>query len=191
MVLYLLSSFTIWQDWDFDQNQAILTYNAKLANNLWNLLNRASVLTLKLEQENGFENVEFDKNILENLKNYEQNYKNSFEKYELKNVLDFTFKFLDDLNLFVTEKEPWKMMKDENLLPEAKNILFTICESLRQVWINLYPFFPEKMSKLFETLWVENYSEKLENWDIEELKSQKEVFKIMKKPEILFEKFDI
>jgi hypothetical protein len=97
------------------------------------LLNRASVLTLKLEQENGFENVEFDKNILENLKNYEQNYKNSFEKYELKNVLDFTFKFLDDLNLFVTEKEPWKMMKDENLLSEAKNILFTICESLRQV----------------------------------------------------------
>ena len=191
LVLYLLSSFTIWQDWDFDQNQAILTYNAKLANNLWNLLNRASVLTLKLEQENGFENVEFDKNILENLKNYEQNYKNSFEKYELKNVLDFTFKFLDDLNLFVTEKEPWKMMKDENLLSEAKNILFTICESLRQVWINLYPFFPEKMSKLFETLWLENYSEKLENWDIEELKSQKEVFKIMKKPEILFEKFDI
>gem|GEM_PF-710627 len=97
------------------------------------MLNRASVLTLKLEQENGFENVEFDKNILENLKNYEQNYKNSFEKYELKNVLDFTFKFLDDLNLFVTEKEPWKMMKDENLLSEAKNILFTICESLRQV----------------------------------------------------------
>ena len=146
---------------------------------------------LQITFENGFENVEFDKNILENLKNYEQNYKNSFEKYELKNVLDFTFKFLDDLNLFVTEKEPWKMMKDENLLSEAKNILFTICESLRQVWINLYPFFPEKMSKLFETLWLENYSEKLENWDIEELKSQKEVFKIMKKPEILFEKFDI
>lgn len=191
LVLYLLSSFTIWQDWDFDQNQAILTYNAKLANNLWNLLNRASVLTLKLNLENGFENVEFDKNILENLRNYEQNYKNSFEKYELKNVLDFTFKFLDDLNLFVTEKEPWKMMKDENLLSEAKNILFTICESLRQVWINLYPFFPEKMSKLFETLWLENYSEKLENWEIEELKLKKEVFKIMKKPEILFEKFDI
>lgn len=191
LVLYLLSSFNIGQDWDFDQNQAILTYNAKLANNLWNLLNRATVLTLKLEQENGFENVEFDKNILENLKNYENIFKNSFEKYELKAVLDSTFKFLDDLNLFVTEKEPWKMMKDEETLMQAKNILFTICESLRQVWLNLYPFFPEKMTKLFETLWLSDYEKDLENGKLEELKSKKENFKITEKPEILFEKVEV
>lgn len=191
LVLYLLSSFNIGQDWDFDQNQAILTYNAKLANNLWNLLNRATVLTLKLEQENGFENVEFDKNILENLKNYENIFKNSFEKYELKAVLDSTFKFLDDLNLFVTEKEPWKMMKDEETLMQAKNILFTICESLRQVWLNLYPFFPEKMTKLFEILWLSDYEKDLENGKLEELKSKKENFKITEKPEILFEKVEV
>lgn len=191
LVLYLLSSFNIGQDWDFDQTQAILTYNAKLANNLWNLLNRASVLTLKLELENGFENVEFDKNIFELLKNYENVYKNSFEKYELKAVLDSTFKFLDDLNLFVTEKEPWKLMKNDETLSEAKNILFTICESLRQVWLNLFPFFPEKMTKLFETLWLKNYFEDLQNWKLEELKIKKENFIITEKPEILFEKFEI
>jgi methionyl-tRNA synthetase len=32
--LYLLSNFTIGQDGDFDQKQAVLTYNAKFANNL-------------------------------------------------------------------------------------------------------------------------------------------------------------
>ncbi|PZM83263.1 methionine--tRNA ligase [Candidatus Gracilibacteria bacterium] len=191
LVLYLLSSFNIGQDGDFDQTQAILTYNAKLANNLGNLLNRASVLTLKLELENGFENVEFDKNIFELLKNYENVYKNSFEKYELKAVLDSTFKFLDDLNLFVTEKEPWKLMKNDETLSEAKNILFTICESLRQVGLNLFPFFPEKMTKLFETLGLKNYFEDLQNGKLEELKNRKENFKITEKPEILFEKFEV
>ena len=191
LLLYLLSSFNIWQDWDFDQKQAILTYNAKLANNLWNLLNRAVVLTMKLELPNWFEKETFDKNILKILENYEAFYKKSFEKYELKSVLDSTFKFLDDLNLFVTEKEPWKLMKSEENLSEAKNILFTVCESLRQVALNLYPFFPEKMWKLFETLWLQNYSENLEGWKFVELKAKKENFKITEKPEILFEKFEI
>ena len=98
---------------------------------------------------------------------------------------------MDDLNLFVTEKEPWKLMKSEENLSEAKNILFTVCESLRQVALNLYPFFPEKMWKLFETLWLQNYSENLEEWKLVELKAKKENFKITEKPEILFEKFEI
>jgi methionyl-tRNA synthetase len=53
LTLYLLSSFNIGQDGDFDQKQAVLTYNAKLANNFGNLVNRVVVLTLKLGLENG------------------------------------------------------------------------------------------------------------------------------------------
>jgi methionyl-tRNA synthetase len=44
----MLSSINIGQDGDFDQKQAILMYNAKLANNLGNLVNRVVVLALKL-----------------------------------------------------------------------------------------------------------------------------------------------
>lgn len=53
LTLYLLSSFNIGQDGDFDQKQALLTYNAKLANNLGNLVNRVVVLALKLSEESG------------------------------------------------------------------------------------------------------------------------------------------
>ena len=63
----LLTSINIWQDWDFSEKQAILTYNAKLANNLGNLLNRALVLTLKLDLENWFENISLDPDFLKNL----------------------------------------------------------------------------------------------------------------------------
>lgn len=49
LTLYMLSSINIGQDGDFDQKQAILMYNAKLANNLWNLVNRVVVLAMKLD----------------------------------------------------------------------------------------------------------------------------------------------
>ena len=53
LTLYLLSSFNIGQDGDFDQKQALFTYNAKLANNFGNLVNRVVVLALKLDERTG------------------------------------------------------------------------------------------------------------------------------------------
>jgi len=70
LTLYLLSSFNIGQDWDFDQKQAILTYNAKLANNLWNLVNRVVVLSLKLSEKIW---------ILEDWENLKINYDNLYK----------------------------------------------------------------------------------------------------------------
>lgn len=49
MVLYLFTAFPIGEDGDFDQKEALLQYNAKLSNNLGNLLNRSLTLALKLE----------------------------------------------------------------------------------------------------------------------------------------------
>ena len=49
LLLYLLNGFPIGEDGDFDREQALLMYNAKLSNNLGNLLNRAIALALKLD----------------------------------------------------------------------------------------------------------------------------------------------
>lgn len=48
LLLYLFTAFPIGEDGDFDREKVILTYNAKLSNNLGNLLNRAIALTLKI-----------------------------------------------------------------------------------------------------------------------------------------------
>ena len=49
LTLYLFTAFPIGEDGDFSQDQAILTYNAKLSNNVGNLLNRAIALALKID----------------------------------------------------------------------------------------------------------------------------------------------
>ncbi len=49
LVLYLFTAFPIGEDGDFSRDEAVLQYNAKLSNNLGNLLNRSLTLALKLE----------------------------------------------------------------------------------------------------------------------------------------------
>lgn len=48
--LYMLSAFPVGNDGDYDRQEAIKLYNAKLANNLGNLVNRVVVLALKLSE---------------------------------------------------------------------------------------------------------------------------------------------
>jgi methionyl-tRNA synthetase len=42
--------------------------------------------------------------------------------------MDESFKFLDSLNKFADEKEPWKMIKDESKVEETREVLYTIAE---------------------------------------------------------------
>ena len=184
LTLYLLSSFNIGQDWDFSEKQAILTYNAKLANNLWNLVNRVVVLTLRLDWKLTSKNSHLDNNFINEI--FEK-----FKNYNLKWVLDDSFKFLDNLNDFTTQKEPWKMIKEPKKLEETKEVLYTIAEWLRKVGLSLYSFFPEKMWEMFIKLWLSNYSEMLENWQLENLKNKTETFFIKEKWENLFNRIEI
>ena len=199
LTLYLLSSFNIGQDWDFDQKQAVLTYNAKLANNFWNLLNRVIVLSLKIWGKLEWEILTDDDEVinLQKVNNWLSKnvvlheFKDHLDKYDLKKSLDINFFTLDLLNDFVTKKEPWTLVKDEKDWEEAKEILYIVTEWLRQVWMNLYTFFPEKMWEMFDRLGLDNYSEKLENWELEELINKKEVFNITEKWKPLFARFDV
>jgi methionyl-tRNA synthetase len=190
MSLYLLTAFNIGQDWNFDQKEAVLTYNAKLANNLWNLVNRVVVLTLKLDLENWLD-WNMDLEIQSILDKYILNFNKSIWSYNLKDSIDSTFAFLDVLNKYVDTKEPWSLIKDEENKSDVIDIFYTISEWLRQVWLNLYAFFPEKMWELFNKLGLENYVESLEEWKLEDLRNKTEVFMIKEKGESLFARFDL
>jgi methionyl-tRNA synthetase len=48
--------------------------------------------------------------------------------YSLKDALDYTFEFLDNLNLFITKTEPWNLMKDKAKIEEVRQILYVTLE---------------------------------------------------------------
>lgn len=194
LTLYLLSSFNIGQDWDFNEQQAILTYNAKLANNLWNLLNRVVVLSLKLEENPGVLNcsiLNIDAEKILDIVDLKDFVDSNMKLFDLKWVLDDCFKFLDKLNDFTTKKEPWQTIKESEKQEETKSTLYTIAEWLRQVWLALYPFFPEKMAEMFNKLGLGNYQARLENWELEKLINETVIFNIKEKGNPLFARIDI
>lgn len=209
LTLYLLSSFNIGQDWDFSELQAVLTYNAKLANNLGNLVNRVVVLSLKLENESGklfwdldmskfdnswvfdINNLTLEDKIKFDIKLFYWEVKNQFNLLNLKWCIDYTFSFLDSLNKFADEKQPWQTIKETEKQEETREVLYTIAEWLRQVGLALYPFFPEKMSEMFDKLGLKNYSELLEAGKLQELIDKSETFYIKEKWNPLFARIEL
>jgi methionyl-tRNA synthetase len=188
LVMYLLSSFHIGQDGDFSEKEAVLTYNAKLANNLGNLVNRVVVLSLKLwwilEESVNWE-------VASRLEQTKTSFYGNFERYVIKDALDEVFTFLDTLNKYVDEKAPWTLIKDELKHPEVKHILYTVAESIRVVGLLLYPFFPEKMSEMFVKLGLQNYDERLKKWELKNLLAENVIFHIKEKGEALFQRIEV
>jgi hypothetical protein len=55
----------------------------------------------------------------------------------------------------------------------------------------LYPFFPEKITELYEKFWLIWYTELLEAWKLDELRTKPEKFNITEKWNPLFVRFEI
>jgi methionyl-tRNA synthetase len=148
LLLYLFMGFPIGEDGDFDREQAILMFNAKLSNNLGNLLNRFIALSLKLDGaiEGNVWKVGLDKI---------QAYINKMDDYDLKWSLEYVFEYASEINKYVDEMAPWKISLDsEEDKEKLRNILFILISNLRKVAIMLLPFFDSKMRELLSRVGV-------------------------------------
>ncbi len=204
--LYLLSSFHIGQDGDFDREQAILTYNAKLANNLWNLVNRVVVLSLKLDHPlwawiEDFIATSWEEYATKMSELFPESYQvitetyrwfeaieTSMQNYQLKDALDTIFSLISDLNKFADSETPWSLIKTDP--KKAEIILYIIARRLVLIGVTLYPFFPQKMSEMFTKFWLHEYGDMLESGKRTELESMTPAFNITEKWSPLFQRIE-
>jgi methionyl-tRNA synthetase len=142
LTLYLFTAFPIGEDGDFSRDQAILTYNAKLSNNLGNLLNRAIALALKLDGR-------ISGSVWKVWSDKIEQYISLMEFSDLKGSLELVFAYATEINKYVEEHAPWKM---DIIIPEQRekleNILFILLSNLRKISTMLLPFFDLKMREL-------------------------------------------
>lgn len=153
LILYLFTAFPIGEDGDFDREQAILQYNAKLANNLGNLLNRSLTLALKLPwwKVGWYENS----TIAGKRDDYLSSLIWYMQTYDLKSALDSSFSFATELNQYIDSMKPWKLdinIESERILLDQ--ILSTVMVGLAYIGYNLAPFFEVKMRELLDRIWV-------------------------------------
>lgn len=163
---FLAREIPFGQDGDFSEESLKNRINNELANELGNLVNRTLTLSKKLK--------EIKKNKLGLNFNIE-NIKNLMEEYRITEALNEIWRFVQDTNKYINQKEPWKLQGKELEL-----ILYNCLESIRKISILLYSFIPETCEKIQSLLNIKNQS--LSTFD-----KQITLYK-PKEPEILFQK---
>lgn len=146
LVLYLFTAFPIGEDGDFSQEQAILMFNAKLANNLGNLLNRSIALALKIGWK-----LEWDNSVVSTEK--VEKYIDLMNSHDLKWSIELAFEYASEINKYVDEHTPWKLdILIESDREKLESVLFHMIANLRKIAIMLLPFFDSKMRELLSRI---------------------------------------
>ncbi len=147
---YLLKDISLGSDGDFQNKRFVDIINNDLANTIGNLLNRTSSMSRKWFDNKVPNNVELNNdNTLEQYSiETVKNYKKHFNLYELDLAANIILKHAINTNLYLNQKQPWILIKEENNMNLVSNIIYNVLESTRIIGLLLLPLLPDLSSKI-------------------------------------------
>ncbi len=152
---YFLRSIQFGADGSFSWEDLNARYNAELANGLGNLASRATAMVNKycdgvLPEPDAYANA--DLALQDELVAAVELADAAMDRIDFAGALAAAKGFVDAVNLYVTEQEPWKLAKDEANAPRLRTVLYTMCEALRAIAILHNPVMPKSMALLWGRL---------------------------------------
>ena len=143
---YLSCEVPVGNDGDFSWKRIDEVYDAKLRNQLGNMLNRVLVMlkkeavALQIPEESMHKAF-----IAEQWKQYIA----AFDSFELHKVLQIVTAFIDTMNASFNDQRPWTLEPAQKII-----VLSAFAEQLRHVSLMLLPFIPESAQKMSTQLGV-------------------------------------
>jgi len=142
---YLLREIPSGRDGDFNDKLFIERYNADLANNLGNLVNRVHTLIARNDiNEFSFDRFHdaYKKKVDETWKKYVAD----MGKYNIHEAVFHVWRLIDFANKMMDEEKPWALLKEN---PEkGKAVLCNLLELIRHVSIMISPIIPRSSAKI-------------------------------------------
>ena len=83
----------------------------------------------------------------------------AIDRLDFSTAITAVKEFIDAVNLYVTEQEPWKTAKatdDPAQVERLHTVLYVMCESLRAVAVLYNPVMPKAMASLWQQLGAES-----------------------------------
>lgn len=183
---YLMSDIATGQDADFSEERLIERYNADLANNLGNLLNRTLTMTAKYRAQklvhrdkrslevlmfeadrslfwfkaafegSGYTSGQFEDPVKVSYQTHE-GLREKAQPFEANRSLSAISELVTKCNKVVDEEKPWALAKDSSQANRLDSVLYSLAESLRIIAILISPVLTKAAHGIFDQL----------NWKIE------------------------
>ncbi|HEX2035674.1 MAG TPA: methionine--tRNA ligase [Chloroflexota bacterium] len=149
---YLMRDVSFERDGDFTRAGLVQRYNADLANDLGNLLNRTVSMIGRYFQravpDASAEAGEREADVQRIALAAGEATAAGLERWDFDGALDGTWQLVRRANQYIDECEPWKLARDPDQRPRLGTVLYHAAESLRLLALYLAPFIPGASAKM-------------------------------------------
>ena len=157
---YFLSAIAFGQDGSFSWEDLSARYQAELANGFGNLASRTVAMIQKYFDgvvPAPSEYTERDLVVQKKVAHAAAAADAAIEHFRIDEAIDAIWTIVDDLNLYITENEPWALAKQadggaEKQRERLGTVLYTCAEGLRALAVLLSPVMPQSTAKLWDAL---------------------------------------
>lgn len=152
---YFLRAINFGADGSFSWEDMRDRYTAELANGLGNLASRSAAMIGKyydgiLPEPGPYSNA--DLVLQDHLARAALDADAAMLALDFSTAIGAVRGFIDAVNHYVTDQEPWVLAKDEERRERLGTVLYTIAESLRAISVLYHPIMPGSMATLWQSL---------------------------------------
>lgn len=152
---FLLREIPIGLDGNFSHEGFIHRVNSDLANDLGNLVQR--LLTMIHNYFDGHignieEETDEDIYLRQEYEEIKEKVRKHFEDYAINRALEEIWVYINSVNKYLADHEPWKLSKDQSNRARLGRILYQACCALRSISYFAYPVIPDSSRKIWQLL---------------------------------------
>jgi methionyl-tRNA synthetase len=148
---FVLREMPFGQDANFTEDALVERLNADLANDLGNLVSRATTMLVNFgPQVAGAKPAlaEQDREILHGAQETSTAVEQAMKEFAFQRALVEIWQFIGELNQYVDATRPWALAKDPGRRFRLAAVLVTLADALRYLGIVLQPFIPDAAARI-------------------------------------------
>ena len=146
--LFLVKEIAFGQDGDFTWERFEEHYNADLANNFGNLVNRVAAMIHKYRGGRVAPVLGAASQLAERAAEVVGRYRVAMEEHQLHAGVAAAFELIDATNEYITRSEPWVLARTPDRCLELDRALFEMAEAVRIAAVLLWPVMPASCAEI-------------------------------------------
>jgi methionyl-tRNA synthetase len=150
--LYLTKEVPYGGDGDFTWERFEEKYNADLANNLGNLVNRVASMSERYRQGSLRAPVAVSATLATVAERAVLSYREAMERHALHDATAAAFRLISGTNEFVAANQPWSLAKDPANAQQLNDVLYDAAEAVRIAAVLLLPVMPTSAAEILRRM---------------------------------------